>query len=355
MSGFGTLAKVLALSFIRDKTAVFFTILFPLMFLVLFGVLFTDHGTSKAHVVQVGEVTVLDQLPQTAKTDLKGSLSVTKESGPLQPQLRKVRDGDYDAVVSEKDNQLAVYYSEADQVRSATVRGVLESVVQSANIAASGNVPRYGLNTHRVEDKSIQPIQYQTPGLLGWAISMSAVFGASLTLVEWRRRKVLRRLQLAPVSLAAVITARVGVSIAIALVQGVIFVGIALLPAFGLQLTGDWWLAIPLIICATLAFFAIGLLAGSFAKSAEGASGISNLIVLPMAFLSGAFFPLDSAPAWLRSLSEVFPLKHLVDSMRNVFVRSADLATILPDAALLLAFAAVAGAIAVKLFRWDDV
>ena len=60
-------------------------------------------------------------------------------------------------------------------------------------------------------------------------------------------------------------------------------------------------MSIPLIVVGTLAFLSIGLLAGSFAKTPEAAGAIANLIVLPMAFLSGAFFPLDGAPGWLHA------------------------------------------------------
>ncbi|MGH3544840.1 MAG: ABC transporter permease, partial [Mycobacteriales bacterium] len=315
----------------------------------------TSDGSSKAAVVQVGDVAAIDGLPGAARQELDSVLDVTKRDGSLPAALTKLEEGDYDAVITQAGNQPVVYYSQADAVRSATVREVLRSLVNSANLVAADATPTYQLTARQVEDSSIQPIQYQTPGLLGWAISMSAIFGAALTLVEWRQRKILRRLRLAPVSLSVVICARVGVSIGVSLVQTAIFLGVATLPFFGLQLSGQWWLAIPLIICGTLAFLAIGMLAGSFAKTAEGASGVSNLIVLPMAFLSGAFFPLDDAPAWLRTVSEIFPLKHLVESTREVLVRGGDLVSILPAAGLLLAFAAVAAAIAVKLFRWDDV
>ena len=78
-----------------------------------------------------------------------------------------------------------------------------------------------------------------------------------------------------------------------------------MLPFLGLQLNGAWYMAVPLVIAGTLAFLAIGLLVGSVAKTAEGGSGLANLITLPMAFLSGAFIPLESAPAWLRRGVEV--------------------------------------------------
>ncbi len=193
-----------------------------------------------------------------------------------------------------------------------------------------------------------------TPGLLGWAIATGATFGAALTLVTWRQKKILRRLRLAPVRTSSIVTARVGVSIVIALVQTAIFLAVASIPYFGLQLSAYWWMAIPLIIVGTLSFLAIGLLAGSFAKTPEAGSAIANLIVLPMAFLSGAFFPLSGAPAWLQTLSKVFPLRHLVDGMQAVMVRGQGPVSVLPQIGILLGFTVVVSAIALALFKWDD-
>ena len=155
-------------------------------------------------------------------------------------------------------------------------------------------------------------------------------------------------------SITTIAGARVGVSIAVALVQMAIFIGVALIPYFGLKLSAYWWMAIPLVVAGTLAFLAVGLLAGSFAKTAEAASAIANLIVLPMAFLSGAFFPLEGAPSWLQTISKALPLRHLVDGMQAVMVRGQDPASVLPQLGLLLGFAVVVSAVAVLLFRWED-
>ena len=73
--------------------------------------------------------------------------------------------------------------------------------------------------------------------------------------------------------------------------------------AFGLQLTGSWWMSIPLLVAGTLAFMSLGLLAGAMAKTQEGAVNLANFLVLPMAFLAGSFFPLDGAPGWLQAVS----------------------------------------------------
>jgi ABC-2 type transport system permease protein len=133
-----------------------------------------------------------------------------------------------------------------------------------------------------------------------------------------------------------------------------VFIGVATLPVFGLKLTGQWYLALPLLVLGVFSFFSIGLLAGSFAKTEEAATGLANFIVLPMAFLSGSFFNIDAAPAWLRGVSEIFPLRHLNDGMLAVLGRGQGIHALLVPGAVLIAFTLVIGSIAALLFRWDD-
>lgn len=355
MRGFGSLSRAMAFGFVRDKTALFFTILFPLMFLVVFGGIFKDAGVARAEVLQIGPVAIFDQLPDQARAELDQVLKVDKTDA-REAALTSVRKGDAAAAVEQQGGTVVLHFSAADQVKAGTVRGVLESVVQQANLAAAGVVaPALALDARPVEDQSIKPIQYMTPGILGWAIAVGATMGAGLTLVTWRQKKILRRLHLAPVRTTTVVGARVAVSVGIGLAQLAVFVGVALLPYFGLKLSAYWWMAIPLIVAATLAFMSIGLLAGAWAKTPEAASAVANLVVLPMAFLSGSFFPIDNAPAWLQTASKLLPLRHLNEAMLDVMVRGEPPSAILGALGVLLGFAVVVGAVAVRLFRWDDV
>ena len=297
MSSLRSLSSAMTKGFLRDRTAMFFTVLFPLMFLIIFGLLLGDTGTSRSDVIQVGSVAVLDGATAEGRAIVDEVLDIQR-SDDLAVALQQVRDGDVDAVVEQRGSQVVVHFSAADRVGAATVMAVFREIVQQANLAASPTPPEFSFSAEQVEDTSLKTIQYLTPGLLGWAVATGAMFGAALTLVSWRQLKVLRRLRLSPVSTVSVIGARVGVSVGIALLQTAIFIAVAMLPAFGLQLTGSWWRAIPLVAIGTLAVLAIGLVAGSFTKTPEAASAVANLIVLPMAFLSGAFFPLDGAPSW---------------------------------------------------------
>lgn len=350
---FRSLSLAMVLGFRRDKAALFFTIVFPLMFLVLFGGIFGNQTSSRVDVQQVGAAPVLEQALAGGGAELGQSLKVTRTDDRADA-LKKVKKGDADAVVEQRGDQLIVHTSAADQVKSATAQGILNSVVQAANQSATGQAPKFGFSAQRVEDESLKAIQFFTPGLLGWALASAGVFGASQTLVSWRTKGILRRLRLSPVPIRTVFAARVTVSLGIALVQFVVFIAVAQLPLFGLHLERYWWMAVPMVLSGVLAFLAIGMVVGAWAKTQEAAQTVTQLIVMPMAFLGGSFFPLDVAPKWLQALSYAFPLRYLNEGMLNVMGRGLGPMSALPQIGVLLGIAVLATLVAVRLFRWDD-
>jgi ABC-2 type transport system permease protein len=353
MNSLLSLSRVMFLGMVRDKAAVFFMLLFPLMFLVLFGALFQNAGSPRVNLTQIGDVEVLDQLTEEQLAAFGDALRIER-SGDRDRALTEVREGDTDAVIWQRENgEIQLRFSAADQARAGAVTGLVNSLVQDANMAATGQPPAYRLELGRVEDDSVKAIQFFTPGLLGWAVAMGASFMSAMTLVNWRKKRLLRRLWLAPVRPAEVIGARVGVSLGLAFVQLVIFLAIATIPFYGLQLTGMWWLAIPLVACGTLAFMALGLLIGAWAKTEEAANGALQVTILPMAFLSGSFFPIDDLPSGIRMVSNVLPLKHLNEAMMSVLSRDGGWGDALPAMGILLAFTLVLTAVAARLFRWD--
>lgn len=347
MTAFTSLAKAMLKGFYRDKATLFFTFVFPLMFLVVFGLLFRDDGTDPPKIAVVGDGEIVTAI---------------ERSGVLEPErhdtvddaLRKVRDGDLPAMVAQDGDRITFRFAASDQARSGLVRGIVDGIVSQVNQRATGQPPRFTVDTSAVEDSSLQAIQYLTPGIMSWGVAVTAVFGAALTLVSWRKKQVLRRIRLAPVAASTVLTSRVVVTLGVAVLQALIFVGIGLLPVFGLRLTGSWWLAAPVFVLGVLAFFAIGMLVGAFCRTEEAATGAANIVVLPMAFLSGTFFPIDQAPPWLQTVSNVFPLRHMNDGMMDFLVRGQDAGALLLPCAVLAGFILVVGAAAAKIFRWED-
>jgi ABC-type multidrug transport system permease subunit len=354
MSAFKSLAGAMVLGFRRDRSALFFTVALPLLFLVVIGGLFAKQSTPKSKVLEIGSVAVVDQMPAEMRAGFATSLKITKTTDRA-AALKKVTKGDYDAALEESGGEVVIHYSAADQVKSGTVQGQVQGLVQAANQAASGQAPRYHLRSEQVEDHSLKAIQYITPGLLGWALAAAGMFGASTTLVTWRTKGILRRLRLSPVPIRTLFTARVTVSLGTALVQAALFIGVATLPFFGLKLSHYWWMAIPMVLCGVLSFLAIGMLIGAWARTQEAAQGVTQVVVLPMAFLGGSFFPVDQAPRWIQIVTEIFPLRHLNDGMLKVIARGEGPASVLPQMGILLGFALVATIIAVRVFRWEQI
>jgi ABC-2 type transport system permease protein len=327
--------------------ALFFTFLMPLMFLVIFGLIFGSSSSSKTKIDVVGDGPVLSALQQTGIVEFQHVDSFDQA-------VQAVRSGDVPAAISVQGNQVQLRYAASDSVQAGTVQAVIRSVVDHVNLAASGKPPTVTLDSQQVEDSSLTAIQYLTPGILSWGLATSAIFGSALTLVNWRKKQVLRRIRLAPVSTGTVISSRLLVTIGTTVLQAILFIAVAMTPVFGLKLAGQWWLALPLLVIGSLSFFSIGVLVGSIAKSEEAATGITNVIVLPMAFLSGTFFPVQNAPQWLQTVSEVLPLRHLNDGMVDVLVRGKGIEALVTPTAVLLAFTLVVAFAASRFFSWED-
>lgn len=351
MSGVRTLAVAMAKGFLRDRQALFFTLLFPVMFLVFFGSIFSSNSSSRSDLLVVGRPALIEGLPSDARAAFDASFK-TERTDDVDEAIAKVRDGDTDGALVQQGDRLTLYTSRADPTSAAVLQGMMQGFVDGTNVAVTGQAPRFQLVPQQVEDESLKPIQYVAPGLLGWAVATSATFGAALTIVTWRQSELLRRLRLAPVSPQAIVAARVAVTLGVAMTQLAIFLVLSM-GMFGLKLSGPWYLAIPLVAAGTLSFMAIGLFCGSIAKTSDGASGLANLIVLPMAFLSGSFIPLDQAPGWLSSVSKVLPLRYLNEGMLDVMVRGKGPSAVVAPLVILLAFAAVVTLLASRLFRWD--
>ncbi|RLK55361.1 ABC transporter permease [Actinokineospora cianjurensis] len=344
---FKSLAVAMAKSFVRDRATLFFAFVFPLMFLVIFGLLFRDIGTEKIKLGAYGDGAVITALERSGVVELERF--DTAAAGEA-----KVRDGDLPGIVEATGDTVVLRFAASDQAQAGTVQGLVSGITQQLNVVASGKPAKYDFRAEQVEDSSLKSIQYLTPGILSWGIAVTAVFGAAITLVNWRRKQVLRRLRLAPIGITPILTSRVVVTIGVAIAQALLFVGVALLPVFGLTLAGTWWLSIPVFLSGVLAFFSIGMLVGAFCKTEEAATGAANIVVLPMAFLSGTFFPIDLAPQWLQAVSKVFPLRHMNDGVTDFLVRGKGAEALLLPCGVLLGFTLVVSFIASRVFTWEE-
>lgn len=204
-----------------------------------------------------------------------------------------------------------------------------------------------------VGDTGRSYINYIAPGVLSWAVGNAAVFGVGFTFMQWRDSDLLRLIRMSPTRLTTVLASRFTVVIVVAFIQAVLFVLVAV-AFFGLTLAGSWPQAALLILLGAAVFSALGAIIGSLANTPEAVAAVSNFVMLPMAFLSGAFLPLALLPEWLQHASRALPLRYFNDGVAGAFDGRGDAAGLLLNCGLLVAFGAVFTVIAMKVFRWSN-
>ncbi|MEV7681221.1 ABC transporter permease [Streptomyces sp. NPDC088341] len=197
-------------------------------------------------------------------------------------------------------------------------------------------------------------ISYIAPGVMSWGVANAAVFGVAFTLMQWRRDDLLRLIRMTPTRLPAVLASRYVLALAVGAVQAVVFMAVAMLPLFGLELDGRWPLALPVLVLGITAFLTIGVVIGSYADTPEAVAAIANFLMVPMAFLSGSFLPLDMMPSWLQAVSRVLPLRYLNDAVSAALSGRGGLDDIATGCGGLIVFTVLFGALALKTFRWSN-
>ena len=193
---------------------------------------------------------------------------------------------------------------------------------------------------------------YLVAGLLGYGTANTAFGGLAITLVLRREQGVLKRIRGTPLPPATYLAAALGSMIGVFALQAAMLLVLGRV-AYGSELPPD-----PLSLAAALAigaasFAGLGVALASLIRSAEGASAVVNVIVLPMTFLSGGFGPTRDYPRILQAIAAVLPLKHLIDAVQGIYLDGEPVWD--QGWALLIVFAwgLVGVAIAVRKFRWE--
>jgi ABC-2 type transport system permease protein len=204
------------------------------------------------------------------------------------------------------------------------------------------------------ENTANNQINYVTSGVLAWGVANAALFTVMFTLMQWRNDDLLRLIRMTPTSLASVLASRYVMGLLTALVQSVLFVAVALLPFFGLKLHDTWPLAVPVVLLGVTAFLALGLALGSRTNTPEAVAAVANSIIVPMAFISGAFLPLSLLPEWLQGVAKLLPMYYINHGLDIALSGEGNLAEYGQVCAALLGFTVVFGAIGIKTFRWTN-
>jgi ABC-2 type transport system permease protein len=189
-------------------------------------------------------------------------------------------------------------------------------------------------------------------GILGYGCANTALAGLAITLVIRREAGVLKRLRATPLPPATYIIAVLVSTLLVFLLQMAVTVllGVVLYDA---DLPESWAALLPVLVLGAAAFAGLGVGLASLIRSAEGASAVVNLVVLPMAFLSGSFGSTSGYPAFLQAVGDVLPLTYVIDLVEDAYLNGESLAESPRAVAVVVAWGVVGLAVATRRFGWE--
>ena len=216
---------------------------------------------------------------------------------------------------------------------------------------AAGQRENVQIANQQVHEAGARYIDFVIPGLLGMNLMSSAIWGLGFAIVEARQKKLLKRLVASPMPrwqyLASFLLSR----LLLLVIEVGVFLGFARI-VFGIPFRGPIWQLVLLCVLASLSFSALGLLIASRAKTMEAASGLMNLVMLPMWILSGVFFSASRFPNILQPFIRALPLTAAIDALRGNMLQGLELSHLLAPATILLAWLVVSFSVALRVFRW---
>jgi ABC-type multidrug transport system permease subunit len=298
---------------------------------------------SRGQVVRVGITPGAES--ETLRHVLAGAKDVVVKEIPGDAQLRALRDGEVHLIVAAGNPPTYRFDPMREESRFARL------VVDSALKKAAGRAEPWEAREDVVEVPGSRYVDWLIPGIISLGIMNNSLWSIGFMTVQARLRKLLKRLAASPMRrrdfLIAPVLARLvflGPEVAVPLLFGAM--------AFGVPIRGGV-VSIALITTAgALMFGALGLLMGSRVRTFEAASGLMNLMSVPMWVLSGVFFSASNFPDAVQPVIQALPLTALVDAMRSVVLEGATLTSLWHELAIIGSWTVVPFAIALKIFKW---
>jgi len=331
------LTAVRFLLILREPEAIFWIFIFPILLAVGLGIAFRNRP---ADVLQVGATT--PQLKQALAAD-KGLTAATMDEAA---GTHALATGGILLLAIQRPDGVAYKYDDTNP-DARTARLVADGAIQTA----AGRREAVHAGNQLVHETGSRYIDFVVPGLLGMNLMGSAMWGLGFAIVEARQKKLLKRMVASPMPrwqyLASFLLSR----LLMLIIEVAVFLGFARL-VFGVPFRGSLWQLGFLCVLTSLAFSALGLLVSSRAKTMEAASGLMNLVMLPMWILSGVFFSASRFPAVIQPLVRALPLTAAIDAMRGNMLQGMNLGQMIVPVGILLAWFVAPFAVSLRIFRW---
>ncbi|HYK93866.1 MAG TPA: ABC transporter permease, partial [Thermoplasmata archaeon] len=314
-----------AKGFLRNPMGLFFSLIFPVILILIFGAVFSGAGSAKVPI-QVQNLdgnsfvshAFIDALNAT------GALSVTIVSPDVGNLSAYLAQNSYTAglvipagfqveYLNKSTVTVLVFTNPSTGSQAGVALGAVQGVVNGFNLAAAQGTAIVHMANLQIGSAVYSYIDYLIPGLIGFSILISPMFSMVNIASTWKKDKLFRQLSLTPLTRAEWLTAALVWFVLLSCASALLLVATGQF-VFGAHVNLAWSI-LPFLVVGPIFFVSLGLVAGRLASSPETAAVIGNIITFPMMFLSGTFFPVSSFPAYLQNIAHALPLYYVIDGL----------------------------------------
>ena len=349
---------------VRDRQTLGWALLFPLIFVVVFGLFDLGGGPDAVELAVVDEAdSVLSRALRERLTGVE-FLELDDTYAAEEEARAALEEGEVEFVLVIPAGladvgpgadivPLRLHFDEAGNATiNQIVTSALRQFVDEVNIRL-GNVSRVvGLEPVGMRVRQVSYFDVLLMGLVGMGVMFNSIIVLAVKMATYREQKILRRLLMTPLKVRNFFAAVVLAHLLLALLQTGVIIAAGML-LFGGRVYGNLLWIFLLVGVANVVFLNIGFVVGAYAKSPSAASSMGNVVALPMMFFSGTFFPTEFLPSIMPQVVRLLPLTPLLEVLREVSLDAAVPWEAPLPLALLAGWLLVSSALAVRLFRFS--
>jgi len=335
------LLKARLREFVREPETIFWVYVFPVLLAIGLGIAFRNRGMERV-LVDVEAQAGAESFARTLRSDPNFAVAVCSPSECLD----RLRAGKTVLVVI--PGNPFTFRFDPSQPESALARQRADDLLQRA----AGRKDPVATVDRQITEPGSRYIDFLIPGLLGMNLLAGGMWGVGYIIVDMRVRKLLKRFVATPMKRADFLWAAIGSRMAFMVPELVVIVGAGVL-LFGVPIRGNLLSILFLALLGATSFSGLGLLVASRARNLETASGLMNLIMMPMWLLSGVFFSPERFPDRWQPLIQALPLTQFNYALREVMLRGASLGSQTWRLVILAAWGGISFACTLRWFRWN--
>ncbi len=329
--------------FLREPEAVFWVFVFPILLAAGLGIAFKNRPQE---VLKVG---IVAQAPGAA-----AALHALEREKALAPEMltdttaaRALGTGAIALLVIPEATDRVLFRYDDTRPESRTARLLADNALQRA----AGRVDPAAVRENIVSERGSRYIDFVIPGLLGMNLMGSGIWGIGFGIVDARKKRLLKRLIATPMPRAQYLLSFILSRLTMLIIEVATLLGFGLF-VFDVPMRGSFTQLFVICLLASLAFSALGLLIASRVRTMEGASGLMNLVMLPMWVFSGVFFAWTRYPTSIQPFIRALPLTAANDALRATMLQGAGWGGVAGQIGILAAWLVLCFVAALRLFRW---